>query len=208
MFDIGFTELLLIAVVALVVLGPERLPKAARFAGLWVRRARAQWFSVKSELERELAAEELKRSLHDAKQAAARLQDTMRETEDEVQAKVRAAEAEARREIENMRRQASGAPATGAPVPAAATDAPEPRPRRFDAPPSIGADTGPEPASAPAEGPGGDAQPPAPVDAAREDGNAAPTAPPAPAEPPHPHQPGLTGLAPATDTDSDDGRRR
>ena len=35
MFDIGFSELLVIAVVALVVLGPERLPKAARFAGLW-----------------------------------------------------------------------------------------------------------------------------------------------------------------------------
>ena len=38
MFDIGFSELLVIAVVALLVLGPERLPKAARFAGLWVRR--------------------------------------------------------------------------------------------------------------------------------------------------------------------------
>ena len=56
MFDIGFSEMLVIAVVALVVLGPERLPKAARFAGLWVRRARAQWNSVKDELERELAA--------------------------------------------------------------------------------------------------------------------------------------------------------
>jgi len=64
MFDIGFSELLLIAIVALVVLGPERLPKAARFAGLWVRRARAQWDSVKQELERELEAEELKRNLH------------------------------------------------------------------------------------------------------------------------------------------------
>ena len=53
MFDIGFSELLIVAVVALVVLGPERLPKAARFAGLWVRRARAQWYSVKAELERE-----------------------------------------------------------------------------------------------------------------------------------------------------------
>ena len=63
MFDIGFSELLIIAVVALVVLGPERLPKAARFAGLWVRRARAQWYSVKSELERDLAAEELRKSL-------------------------------------------------------------------------------------------------------------------------------------------------
>ena len=41
MFDVGFSELVLIALVALVVLGPERLPKAARLAGLWVRRARA-----------------------------------------------------------------------------------------------------------------------------------------------------------------------
>lgn len=65
MFDLGFFELLVIAVVALVVLGPERLPKAARLAGLWVRKARAQWYSVKSEFEREMAAEELKRSLVD-----------------------------------------------------------------------------------------------------------------------------------------------
>lgn len=63
MFDVGFSELLIIAVVALLVLGPERLPKAARFAGLWMRRARAQWYSVKAEFERELASEEMKRSL-------------------------------------------------------------------------------------------------------------------------------------------------
>jgi sec-independent protein translocase protein TatB len=60
MFDVGFSEILLTAFVALVVLGPERLPKAARFAGLWLRRARAQWYSVKAELEREIAAEQLK----------------------------------------------------------------------------------------------------------------------------------------------------
>ena len=41
----------------------ERLPKAARFAGLWVRRARSQWYSVKAELENELADDELRRSL-------------------------------------------------------------------------------------------------------------------------------------------------
>ena len=67
MFDIGFSELFLIAIVALVVLGPERLPKAARFAGLWVRKARAQWYSMKNELEQELASEELRRSLADAR---------------------------------------------------------------------------------------------------------------------------------------------
>jgi sec-independent protein translocase protein TatB len=63
MFDVGFSELLIIAVVALLVLGPERLPKAARFAGLWVRKARAQWYSVKSELELELAQEEMKQHM-------------------------------------------------------------------------------------------------------------------------------------------------
>jgi sec-independent protein translocase protein TatB len=63
MFELGWIEIAVIGVIALVVLGPERLPKAARFAGLWVRKARAQWFAVKSEMERELAAEELKASL-------------------------------------------------------------------------------------------------------------------------------------------------
>jgi sec-independent protein translocase protein TatB len=69
MFDVGFSELLVIAVVALLVLGPERLPRAARFAGLWVRRARAQWHTVRNELEQELAAEDLRRSLDEANAA-------------------------------------------------------------------------------------------------------------------------------------------
>lgn len=60
---------MVIAIVALVVLGPERLPKAARFAGLWVRRARNQWDSVKQELERELHAEELKREMQSLRQS-------------------------------------------------------------------------------------------------------------------------------------------
>lgn len=63
MFDIGFWELVLIAVVALVVIGPERLPKVARIAGLWVGRARRTLASVKEEIDRELKAEELKEIL-------------------------------------------------------------------------------------------------------------------------------------------------
>lgn len=63
MFDIGTGELALIAVVALLVLGPERLPGAARTAGALIRRARASWQNMRSEIERELAAEELKRSI-------------------------------------------------------------------------------------------------------------------------------------------------
>ncbi|MCY7353969.1 MAG: Sec-independent protein translocase protein TatB [Lysobacter sp.] len=84
MFDIGFSELLMIAVVALIVLGPERLPKAARFAGLWVRRARAQWYSVKSELERDFAADELRRSLGDAQDAFRDTEQSLREHSDAV----------------------------------------------------------------------------------------------------------------------------
>lgn len=95
MFDIGFSELLIIAIVALVVLGPERLPKAARFAGLWVRRARAQWYSVKAEFERDMAAEEMRRSLQDAKDAMRGIDDSVRE-----------ADADIRRELDSVRQAA------------------------------------------------------------------------------------------------------
>jgi sec-independent protein translocase protein TatB len=76
MFDIGFSELLIIAVVALIVLGPQRLPHAARLAGLWVRRLRSQWYAVKADLERELADEEFRRSVGEPLEALQkRLQD-------------------------------------------------------------------------------------------------------------------------------------
>lgn len=63
MFDVSMVELAVIALVALLVLGPEKLPRAARTVGLYVRKARQSWYSVRSEIERELAADELKRSL-------------------------------------------------------------------------------------------------------------------------------------------------
>lgn len=63
MFDIGALELVLVGVVALIVLGPERLPRVARTAGLWVGRARRAFLSVKEEIDRELKAEELKEIL-------------------------------------------------------------------------------------------------------------------------------------------------
>jgi sec-independent protein translocase protein TatB len=84
MFDFSFSEIGLIAVVALVVLGPERLPKVARTAGALVRRARASWQNVRDEIERELEAEDLKRSIADAKQAAADLQRDMHATSEEI----------------------------------------------------------------------------------------------------------------------------
>ena len=59
MFDVGFWELAVIAVIALLIIGPERLPKAARTAGLWVGRARRMVADVKSDIDREIRESEL-----------------------------------------------------------------------------------------------------------------------------------------------------
>ncbi|MFK3648224.1 Sec-independent protein translocase protein TatB [Lysobacter enzymogenes] len=110
MFDIGFSEVFVIAIVALIVLGPERLPKAARFAGLWVRRARAQWYSVKSELERELADEELKRSLLQA-------QDELRSAQQQLRDGDRAL----REGVDDLNRRVAGTGSVAAEAPPAET---------------------------------------------------------------------------------------
>ena len=59
MFDVGFWELAIIAVIALLVIGPARLPKAARTAGLWVGRARRMVADVKADIDREVRQSEL-----------------------------------------------------------------------------------------------------------------------------------------------------
>jgi sec-independent protein translocase protein TatB len=61
MFEVGFSEIAIIAVMALIVLGPERLPRAARMVGTFMRKARRSFESLKYEVERELEAEELKK---------------------------------------------------------------------------------------------------------------------------------------------------
>ena len=63
MFDIGFSELILIGVVALLVLGPDRLPGAARVAGLWLGRIKRSFNTIKEDVERELGADDIRREL-------------------------------------------------------------------------------------------------------------------------------------------------
>ena len=63
MFDVGFQELTLIGVIALIVVGPERLPKMARTLGLWMGKIRYYVGQVKSDIEREVRAQELKEML-------------------------------------------------------------------------------------------------------------------------------------------------
>ena len=68
MFEFGFWEILLIGVVALLVVGPERLPGLARTAGIWVGRARRFVASVKADISREVRNEELREILNTQKE--------------------------------------------------------------------------------------------------------------------------------------------
>lgn len=63
MFEIGFSELVLVGLVALLVIGPERLPKVARLAGFWIGKTRNMVASVKAEIRQELHAEEIRQAL-------------------------------------------------------------------------------------------------------------------------------------------------
>lgn len=65
MFEIGFAELVLIAIIGLLVIGPQRLPVVARTLGRWVGRARSVVASVKADFDREMKADELKRILEE-----------------------------------------------------------------------------------------------------------------------------------------------
>ncbi|RUL74872.1 Sec-independent protein translocase protein TatB [Dyella choica] len=88
MIEISLGKLVLLALIALIVLGPEKLPHAARTAGALMRRLRQGWDSVRAEVERELEIEELKRTAREAAARAESLQADMnraaRETREQV----------------------------------------------------------------------------------------------------------------------------
>lgn len=84
MFDISFTELLLSLVVALIVLGPERLPKVARTVGRWTGQARAYLRNLSSEIDRETQFAEIKRQLEQAQKLVRDEAQSMRESVEQV----------------------------------------------------------------------------------------------------------------------------
>jgi len=86
MFDIGFWEITLILVLALVIIGPERLPGAARQAGFFVRKARRYIEGVRSEVESELDIGEFKRMLHNQEVQINELQQQLKSSMDDVKA--------------------------------------------------------------------------------------------------------------------------
>jgi|TARA_B110000483_G_C18108623_1_gene508773 sec-independent protein translocase protein TatB len=67
MFDIGFMEILLIAAVSLVVMGPKRLPHAVRQVSLWIGRIKQAFSTARQQLENEVGMDDIKRQLHNEK---------------------------------------------------------------------------------------------------------------------------------------------
>ncbi|CAG0978488.1 Sec-independent protein translocase protein TatB [Burkholderiales bacterium] len=94
MFDIGFTEIVLIAVVALIVLGPERLPKTARTMGHLFGRLQRYVNDVKADISREMELEDLRKLQQEVKSAAQDLEQSMSATARDVETGMRDVEAQ------------------------------------------------------------------------------------------------------------------
>ncbi|MCE1239266.1 MAG: Sec-independent protein translocase protein TatB [Azonexaceae bacterium] len=90
MFDIGFSELLVIGIVALVVIGPERLPRVARTLGHLLGRAQRYVNDVKSDINREMQLDELKRLQAQVAESARSLETSVRKEFDGVRSSVEA----------------------------------------------------------------------------------------------------------------------
>jgi sec-independent protein translocase protein TatB len=121
MFDVGFPELILIAVVALLVIGPERLPETLRTIGLWIGRIRRSFTSVKAEIEREVGMDDIRRQLHN-EAVMAELKRIEREVRDSVNPVAQGPEAGASSAPEN-RIEPPPTDAAPTPLPDSARDA-------------------------------------------------------------------------------------
>jgi len=118
MFDFSFPEMTVALVVALVVLGPEKLPKVARTVGRWAGQARRYMRDLGSELERETQLADLKKQLQDVQQS-------VREAGDEVKRSLDDGASEARRNVNE---------ALAPPPAASAQDASDTKPAPSDRP--------------------------------------------------------------------------
>ena len=94
MFDIAFSEIVIIAVVALIVIGPERLPKTAKTLGLLFGRLQRYVADVKADINRELQLEELRKLQTDVQSAARDIESTVANAAHEIEAGSRKLESE------------------------------------------------------------------------------------------------------------------
>lgn len=123
MFDIGFSELLVIGIVALVVIGPERLPKVARTVGHLLGRMQRYVNDVKSDINREMQLEELKRLQAQVVESARTLESSVRQELDAARSTFAGIGQDAQHALDALQ-DAPEAPA--APAPAATAEAESP----------------------------------------------------------------------------------
>lgn len=88
MFDVGFAEILLLSLVGLMVLGPERLPQVARTLGGFARKARSSWANLKRSIDEELRTEDLKEPLKHFENEIKSKVNEVKSSVDKVQSKV------------------------------------------------------------------------------------------------------------------------
>jgi len=114
MFDIGFPELLIVALVLLLVVGPERLPEVLRTVGRVVGSARRSFDTLKAELEREVGADDLRRELHNARimEDAKRLQEDLKDAEQSFKALEQTTKAELTAAEDALRAPPTGDPSS------------------------------------------------------------------------------------------------
>ena len=205
MFDVSLTELMVIGVVALIVIGPERLPKVARTVGHLLGRAQRYVNDVKSDIQREIELDELRKFKNEMEDAAQGVQQSLNDTHASLQEPVQ----QFRAELDEVAREASGkvapvivgdasaanGPAANAPAEATRTIAPPGQnhsldldlpevPERSPAPATLPASaaapaTVPAPATGPVHGPviaPAASQQPAPAPRAPKADEAAPAA--------------------------------
>ena len=84
MFDVAFSELIVIAIVALIVIGPEKLPKVARTLGLLMGRLQRYVTTVKADIDRELQLEELHKLQQEIKEGASQFQSEISQVQSEI----------------------------------------------------------------------------------------------------------------------------
>ncbi|MCL2525297.1 MAG: Sec-independent protein translocase protein TatB [Betaproteobacteria bacterium] len=127
MFDIGFSELMVIGIVALIVIGPERLPRVARTVGHLLGRAQRYVNDVKADINREIQLDELKKLQSQVVDSARTVEDSLRKGFEDVRGSVEAPLQEAAAQVEAPFREAAGEIATlGQPAPAAPAAADNP----------------------------------------------------------------------------------
>ncbi|PID61009.1 MAG: twin-arginine translocase subunit TatB [Gammaproteobacteria bacterium] len=108
MFDIGFTEMMLIGVVSLIVIGPERLPAVARTVGTWVGRVRRFVTGVRADFTRELESGDLRKLIGDQREQINELKKMVNEAKSDFRRDADEIVSGTRRQVESMEQSVSG----------------------------------------------------------------------------------------------------